>query len=145
MSYSLAKMKNFPEQFPPPPTWLVWQQDWEYNRVTKSYDPLDKGQVRHFPSLYKAKKRIADYSRYDPDGTGIFRFDWAIYEWDGDKYVLQFSGNRGEVRQDNKLFGIVVPKDGPTKTKAGGLEVEVEEAIESIAKTIQTSVQTGAA
>lgn len=141
MSYSLAKLDNHPEEFPPPPEWLVWMQDYEYNRVTRQYEPTGKGQVRHMPTLFKAKKRVADYMRYDPEGTGLMRLDWAIYKWDGTEYVLQYAGKRGEVKKDNALFMTIVPKnDGDPKRKSGGLEVEVAEAIDSIARTFQTAV-----
>lgn len=110
MSYSQARMPNDVDFFPEPPPWLVWFSDgyWsadEGKHITRDGSRRDRGQVRHYPTLAKAKKQIAPYGRkHRPKDEVVFFNDWAIYKWEGDEYVLKFSGQSGEKVDGHPLW-----------------------------------------
>lgn len=125
MSYTLSHFPNKEYDFPPPPEWLVWTERARWDAKSRTYVSDGTGQVRHYSSLQKAKKQVSPYN------SSSFRTGWAIYKWNGTKYVKYFEGDKGQEKVDCELFRIKVKRDDT------GREVivddhEVEAAIESI-------------
>lgn len=102
MSYSQKPYPNDQAEFPAPPLWLLWRERRTYNQTTHSYEASEVGQIRHYPTLQKCKKEVSPY------GDMPFHTDWSIYKWEGDQYVLHYSGKAGQIKADNELFQIRV-------------------------------------
>lgn len=101
MTYSMKQYPNKQSEFPPPPSWLVWTQEAEWNYNSRSRNLLTTGQIRHHDTLAVAKKNIGR-----TDGTGCFYTDWAVYEWNPTtlQYDLRYKGMRGQHKSDSPLF-----------------------------------------
>jgi hypothetical protein len=111
MTYSMKLYPNEQSEFPPPPPWLVWCQEHQWNYSNRSHVLLETGQVRHHDTLAVAKKNIGR-----ADGEGKFYADWALYEWDAvaKRYDLRYEGKRGDLRKDHPLWA----RGAVPKTKA---------------------------
>jgi hypothetical protein len=135
VSYSLNKIPNDPAEIPSPPLYAVWIEELSYRHaggrsVTYSYVP-PLGQIRHVPTLAKAKARVRSYTKsWDRDGGQLdeFRVSWAIYEWKNGQYELIFDGLQGEVIKENELFKKTIRTAKPKQA----LEYEVDAAVASI-------------
>ena len=143
MAYTQARFPNDEAEFPTPPLWLVWNADIDYTSAT--WDPatrtrdfnglrsLPKGQIRHQPTLEKAKRNVHTTSRATGKrGDNKFWSDWAIYRWEDEKYVLKFSGFQGEPTKNHPLWAKGVAKDGTIGAPRGVLDEELAEVLESI-------------
>lgn len=141
MAYTQKRFINDEAEFPTPPLWLVWNADITYDQV--SYDRTqggyrytglstkDTGQVRHQPTLEKAKKNV---HLTGTRGAKTFFSDWAIYRWEGEKYVLKYSGVQGEPTASHPLWNKGVAKDGVIGAPRNTLQTEIDEALASIAQ-----------
>ena len=143
MTYSNELYKNRPSLFPPPPRWLAWieqtegikRQDpitgrWIYERIATG-----EGKVRHHDTIQTAKKNVTWIGRVEtPGADATFMLDWTIYEWvpEQEKYVVRFSGKKGEVKKQNPLFikGVVPSKKNSPIQKLK--DEEVDAALASI-------------
>lgn len=125
MSYSHTRHPNDPDLIPEPPLWLAWYSDgyWVHDADGKAGVRLkgderrDRGQVRHYPTLLRARKQIAPYGRRRrPKDEVVFYSDWAIYKWEGDRYVLKYEGTAGEKVDGHPLWerGVASSEEPPT-------------------------------
>lgn len=113
MAYSNKHVPLDPSVFPPVQTWMTWVEERKY-----VHDPADggytmqkvngEGKLRHYSTLFDARKGlswIGSASKYKPEHlSGTFVVDWAVFNWDGEKWVEAYSGLAGEKRNDNALF-----------------------------------------
>ena len=122
MSYSLETFDfDHSDLFPPPPPYLVWLEDPLRDNLRDQearliQHPMDatrqiainhKGQIRHLPSLSKARRYIRDrvIGRND-----LNRFAWAAYIWDGktDTWKMLDAQGSGEKLTDSLVMGKAV-------------------------------------
>lgn len=94
MVYSNTPYEQKESDFPPPPMYLSWMNDWDYRQNQ------GKGQIRHHDSLKSVRRYVGRWT----DGAGRWYRDWAIYEWDGKKYVLLYEGRQNQLKADTDLF-----------------------------------------
>lgn len=122
MSYSLETFDfDQSDLFPLPPSYLVWLEDplRDHLRGQEArliQHPMDatrqiavncKGQVRHLPSLSKARRYIRDrvIGRNE-----LNRLAWAAYVWDGktNAWKMLDAQGRGERLTDSLVMGKAV-------------------------------------
>jgi hypothetical protein len=130
MSYIQRTFPNAEYEFPEPPKWLVWYETYAWRQG--GYQSTGQGQVRHYYDLQKAKKSISP-GNYN---GGRFTHDWAIYQWDGNRYVRHFSGKSGDHKDQNPLFQMRVRKDDKGRDVVVD-ENEVEQALASIREAVK--------
>lgn len=128
MVYSNMKYPQKQSEFPPPPLYLTWIEDWSYSYTLGVYAVAKDGTgvLRHHESLKKARRYLG---RYEYGGKGWSR-DWALYEWNGKKYIQIAEGLKGGSKKDVPLFAKPL-KDGEAPPREAD-EDDVNEAIKSI-------------
>lgn len=128
MSYTQQLFLDDEAEFPTPPLWLVWEEDWHWERKSSTHVKGPGGQVRHMYTLSKAKKRVSGYGNE-------FRRNWSIYEWDGTKYVRRYQGFEGDLKKDHPLFQVRL-KEGLV---SGPRDVSADEFDATIASILNAS------
>lgn len=142
MVFTNARFKDSPSVFPAPPNWLVWIERVEY--VNGQHRSDDKGMIRHVNGLFKAKKYVKDYATpYGDARFEKFTMDWSVYEWNHskEKYVLQFSGKKGDIIGDNELMQTIVRRGDPNLREVG--DAELAAALQSIQAVQQAAAEAG--
>lgn len=150
MAYSNRKIPDDPSLFPSPQTWLTWVEERRhaYDQAKQEYVLLPaegEGKLRHYDSLPAARKALgwvgSQRGTWDPNtkkvikpkGPAVFRYAWRVYEWDGEAWVVRYSGEVNELRNENPLFKLRFKAN----EKVHRLDTKLEEkAIESIRQAV---------
>lgn len=143
MSYSNKKVANDPSLFPAVQEWMTWTGSLEYRYDAQGGwvpipDPAAAGKLRHHFNLADARRAlrwVGSKSKYRQN-PGEFITDWAVYRWNftASKWDLQYSGLRGEKRDDSLLFKIRFTKD---ESKHPIDAKQEDAAIESILQSVR--------
>lgn len=145
MAYSLKKLPNKAYEIPAPPMFAVWVEEFVWDYTTRTRIKGDgTGQVRHLPTLSKAKQRVSryatarDWAANSYEMLDKFDLDWTIFMWNTEtnEYDVLYDGRAGETKSLNPLFKIKLKKDADPEPRAG-FEDEVEEALQSILASAQ--------
>lgn len=125
MSYSMKKYPmDEPESYPLPPAYLTWIEELGGSGKVE-------GQVRHYPTLAKAKAQVKAYAvRWSGEE---FQVSWRVYLWDNGAYKLIYSGKKWDFVDESLLF-----QKAKRKTKREPADIRDDSVQQAIASILAT-------